>query len=119
MVAGKRQNPDRSEQPDSCDLTMHLVNAFSINDRGEITGWGVVPNGDPHAFLLVPCGQGTEGCGDAAESMTTAIQNRPAPTFHKSTIPQVPRTPNEVMAAWRARLAQRYHIPGSGTGPTN
>jgi probable HAF family extracellular repeat protein len=29
--------------------------AFFINDRGEIAGTGVLPNGDQHAVLLIPC----------------------------------------------------------------
>jgi probable HAF family extracellular repeat protein len=33
---------------------MHLVEAKYINDRGEITGDGVLPNGNHHAFLLIP-----------------------------------------------------------------
>jgi hypothetical protein len=33
---------------------LHLTGAASINDRGEITGTGVLPNGDVHAFLLRP-----------------------------------------------------------------
>jgi probable HAF family extracellular repeat protein len=33
---------------------LHLTAAVSINDRGEITGTGTLPNGDVHAFLLVP-----------------------------------------------------------------
>jgi hypothetical protein len=33
---------------------MHLVEAEYINDRGEIAGFGVLPNGDGHAFLLIP-----------------------------------------------------------------
>lgn len=33
---------------------LHLVEAKYINDRGEITGDGVLPNGNHHAFLLIP-----------------------------------------------------------------
>jgi probable HAF family extracellular repeat protein len=32
-----------------------LNNAININDRGEIAGIGVLPSGDQHVFLLVPC----------------------------------------------------------------
>jgi probable HAF family extracellular repeat protein len=38
-----------------------------INDRGEIAGLRVLPDGNLHAFLLVPCGEGTDGCVDAAD----------------------------------------------------
>jgi len=33
---------------------LYLVEAQFINDRGEIAGRGVLPNGDNHAFLLIP-----------------------------------------------------------------
>jgi hypothetical protein len=29
--------------------------AVFINDRGEIAGTGVLPNGNQHAVLLIPC----------------------------------------------------------------
>jgi probable HAF family extracellular repeat protein len=54
------------------DSAMHLYFALNINDHGEIAGLGSLPNGDTHAFLLIPCGEGTEGCEDEAESATTA-----------------------------------------------
>lgn len=41
------------------------VDAVFINDRGEIAGEGVLPNGDVHAVLLVPCDRNHpdfEGC---------------------------------------------------------
>jgi hypothetical protein len=33
-----------------------LLNASSINDRGEITGFGLTSNGEVHAYLLTPAG---------------------------------------------------------------
>jgi probable HAF family extracellular repeat protein len=44
---------------------LQLMVAGTINERGEIAGLGVLPNGDRHAFLLVPCNgehHGVEGC---------------------------------------------------------
>jgi probable HAF family extracellular repeat protein len=38
--------------PSGAQLTI----ALSINERGEIAAQGVLPNGDVHAFLLVPSG---------------------------------------------------------------
>jgi probable HAF family extracellular repeat protein len=35
-----------------------LTNVTTINERGEIAGYGVLANGDTHAYLLVPCGKG-------------------------------------------------------------
>jgi hypothetical protein len=41
------------------------IGAYNINDRGEITGQGVLANGDSRVVLLVPCDEnhaGIEGC---------------------------------------------------------
>ena len=47
-----------------------LTFALSINERGEIASLGLLPNGDQHAFLLIPCDDGegqAEGCEEAKE----------------------------------------------------
>jgi probable HAF family extracellular repeat protein len=41
--------------------TITVTSVTNINERGEITGTGVLANGDTHAYLLVPCGAG-DGC---------------------------------------------------------
>jgi probable HAF family extracellular repeat protein len=33
-----------------------------INEAGEIAGTGTLPNGDLHAYVLIPCKAGTKGC---------------------------------------------------------
>src|SRR5262249_50534953 len=38
-----------------------LIDAEYINDHGEIAGSGLDVDGNVHAFLLIPCGRGTEG----------------------------------------------------------
>lgn len=96
--------------PPGSDLTLTV--AGYINDRGEIAGTGVLANGDSHAFLLIPCGEGEEGCVDAPEGTTAARQNNPAPDPKNSAGQRHP-TPSG-MAAWRAWLAQRYRIAGLG-----
>jgi len=86
---------------------VQLTVGLSINERGEIAAQGVLSNGDIHAFVLIPCGEGTEGCRDAAESTTVVT---PAHASNGGTmLPQFRPTPS---AAWRSRLAHRYHIPG-------
>jgi probable HAF family extracellular repeat protein len=40
---------------------LHLTEADIINDHGDIAGVGVLPNGDQHTYLLVPCGEGCDG----------------------------------------------------------
>jgi hypothetical protein len=101
-----------------------LITAFNINDRGEIVGWGVPPGvQDPHfggrLFLLIPCGDVAEGCERNAVATVPATQSDSAPVVNSPTTSVHRRpTPREIVAAWRGRLAQRYHIPGSATGPT-
>lgn len=38
----------------AADAPLYLLNAFAINDRGEIVGFGVSGAGDLHGFLAVP-----------------------------------------------------------------
>ena len=52
------------------ESAMHLFWATNINNRGEIAGLGSLPNGDTHAFLLIPCGSAMGGCG--SETSATA-----------------------------------------------
>jgi hypothetical protein len=40
--------------------TQHVT---TINDRGEIAGTALLPNGETHAYLLVPCGEDGVACG--------------------------------------------------------
>ena len=58
--------------------SLHLTAAAFLNDRGEIVGDGLLPNGDNHGFLLIPCDEnhpGVEGCDYsmvAAEALPAA-----------------------------------------------
>jgi probable HAF family extracellular repeat protein len=45
---------------------------LSINDRGEITAAGSLPNGDTHSLLLVPCDEGHPGIEDCDYSLVHA-----------------------------------------------
>jgi probable HAF family extracellular repeat protein len=71
--------------PDS-DLT--ITDGHTINESGEITASGKLPNGDFHAILLIPCGShrsDSDGCRDATAPVAVHNNNqvrRPAP--HKS-----------------------------------
>ena len=98
--------------PPGSGLTLRLGGI--INDRGEIAAFWLLPNGDIHAVLLIPCQEGDGGCGDAAEGTTTTQSNPASVTSNVTTSTQGPRTPFGIVAAWRARWAQRYHIPGLG-----
>ena len=53
----------------SSNAGMYLFGAQNINDRGEISGLGFLPeSGEVHGFLLIPCGERTAGCGNQTES---------------------------------------------------
>jgi probable HAF family extracellular repeat protein len=91
-----------------------LGDVEQINDRGEMFGSTVLPNGDVHAFVLIPCGEGEEGCVDAPEGPAADRQNNPAPVAKSPTTQRRP-APSDIVAAWRVRTARRYHIPGAAT----
>lgn len=86
------------------NVGMQLVVASSINERGEIAGLGVLPNGDTHAFVLIPCGKGTEECGSGVAETTTTPSNSTLTVAQRLTI-------RRMMAGSRRRLAG---IPGLG-----
>src|SRR5215472_1492658 len=79
-----------------------------INDRGEIAGQGQLPNGDIHAFLLIPCEgdhAGEGGCEDAPEATNATIQDSPLPANQSSTnMPPSSLTPIEIEARMRGRF---------------
>ena len=92
--------------PDSASRPMA---PFVINDRAEIAGIGVLPDGSWHGFLMIPCGSGTEGCGSGAASRTTTTQGNSTLTMaQRIAIRQV------VARSW-IRFPQWYRIPSLGT----
>jgi probable HAF family extracellular repeat protein len=82
------------------ESAMHLFWGLNINDRGEIAGLGLLPNGDVHAFLLVPCGNAMEGCGSEATSVT-------APSRSNSILTLVQRSAIRKVIARSRRLGMR------------
>jgi len=66
--------------------TLQLFNAVYITDRGEITGFGILANGNVHTFLLIPCDEhhpGVEGCDYSLVDAAKAAQS-PAPHYVSS-----------------------------------
>jgi probable HAF family extracellular repeat protein len=102
---------------------LELVDAFDINDQGEIAALGVPPGVIPdpessgaHALLLIPSDRNdSPGRVDDPELTTDVTQrNAAALAVNPITSKQIPPTPRENVAAWRARMARRYHIPALG-----
>lgn len=103
---------------------LHLQWAMSINDRGEIAGQGLDTDGNLHDFLLIPCGEGDQACGDSALGAAASIQHHPAPSTQRNAIappssPALIGRPATILDRLRSRWTRRYHLPGSVTGPTN
>jgi probable HAF family extracellular repeat protein len=93
------------------DLT--LIAAAFINDRGEIAGMGVLPNGDTRAVLLVPASaEEIEAAKALAQTSEPKVTQAPAGGIEDRERLGAPRS--RMLDAWRARLAQRYQIPGLG-----
>jgi probable HAF family extracellular repeat protein len=106
---------------------LQLTFAVAINDRGEIAGFGVPAGCAPqdvgscgHAYVLIPCdANDATGCENAGVSATAGVQNRPAfVTKNITGSAQNHSMPSGAVAAWRAQMLHRYHIPG-GEAPKN
>jgi probable HAF family extracellular repeat protein len=88
-----------------------VVNAFDINDRGEIAGNGFLANGDARAVLLIPCDEnhaGVEDCDFDTVDAETAAQVRPAqitPAAAASSFANL--SPAERMTRFRSMMANR------------
>ncbi len=64
--------------PPGSDLT--ITDGETINDCGEIAGSGMLPNGDFHAVVLIPCDTGhgdSEGCQDSGREPKAPQARRP------------------------------------------
>lgn len=99
--------------------TLTLTVATLISDRGEIAVQGILPNGDTHAVLLIPCdGENSDesNCEDGTGA-ARAVQNQSAhgaPLTNAGA--QGNRRPNEMLDKVRARLLHRYS-QGTATSP--
>jgi probable HAF family extracellular repeat protein len=100
---------------------VQLTFALSINEHGEIASLGLLPNGDQHAFALIPCDENhpnLEGCDYSLIAATAgAPQPNPAGREIANRAPLPPRTwqPSR-FNAWQRR---RFNIPGRAIGPRN
>jgi probable HAF family extracellular repeat protein len=97
------------------DIT--LIAAIVINDRSEIVGVGILPNGDSHSVLLIPCDEnhaGVEDCDFDTVAAETAAQGRPAQTAQASAAADFTKLSHaELTARFRSMTMRRYHRFGT------
>jgi len=78
----------------------------SINDRGEITGIGLLANGNLHTYLLIPCDEnhpGIEGCDNSMVGAPVIVPQA-SPAVHDAARPAL--TPSLM------RRMSRHRFPG-------
>jgi probable HAF family extracellular repeat protein len=94
---------------------LQLEFAGNINDRGEISGLGVLPNGDTHAFVLVPCDDKHPGVAGCDYSMRDASATASVkPTTHATPGRRLRSLP---IPLWQR--GSRFHFPRPVLGQTN
>ena len=78
-----------------------------INDRGEIVGNGLLPNGDQHAVLLIPCDEshrGVEGCDysmvDGSDRQATQMATTAKPVLSPDSIRQLMQSAGRRSKPW-------------------
>lgn len=57
---------------------LYLLEAFGINDRGQISGFGILSDGELRAYRLTPCNNGDKGCGGGDSKYTVPQTNLPS-----------------------------------------
>ncbi len=93
------------------DSDLQLTAGKYTNDRGVISASGVLPNGDEHAVVLIPCAGNAAGCR-AARQITGKSASTVAGSPLASSATHQKMTRTEVIAGFRARRAQQYVFYG-------
>jgi probable HAF family extracellular repeat protein len=94
--------------PVGSDLT--LVEVERINNRGELFGIATLPSGDFHAFLLIPCKPGGEGCVDWTSASDRKAAESPVQT---RTAEQLLQARTAMLHRLRSGWTARYSGPSA------
>jgi probable HAF family extracellular repeat protein len=91
---------------------LYLLQAWDINDRGEIVGLGLAITGELHAFLATPCGdyEDAENCKGSPALRPAVTANQRVPT--NGTKPVVGGVLGQMLDRFRIRPFSRYQLPG-------
>jgi hypothetical protein len=89
-----------------------ITDGETINDRGDIAGSGMLPNGDFHAVVLIACGeaQHDDGCREAGEGANvrtmdmSSDQQGLAATRHQLSLKDVRRFVRNSVSVARRRV---------------
>ena len=104
----------------SSDLTLN--EATSLNDRGEISGFGTLANGDTHAFVLIPCDANhlnLEGCDYNPVEAVSQLQFRPTQVTPTPTTSPAKLSLTEMMSRFRRSNGSRGRRSGAPTAMLN
>jgi len=92
-----------------------LTEACCITEDGEIVATGTLASGAVRTILLIPCEESAEICVDAGEAALATTHDNLMVPLNRLTMSTTHPTPSETVPTWRARLAQRYHVPSLAT----
>ncbi len=90
---------------------LFLLEALSINDRGQIAGFGQLSDGEHRGFLLTPCDEkegANEGCGEGGGGIAVPQTSLVVRKAASGTLPQS-----------RLPWMYWYHLPSPTFGPRN
>jgi probable HAF family extracellular repeat protein len=93
--------------------SLYVPLAITINDRGEIAAPGLLPNGDQHAVLLIPCDEnhpGIKGCDYSLIEGSSTVAADTVPIAEGPTTPntRIPGRVNPMMRSFGRRSMPWY-----------
>jgi probable HAF family extracellular repeat protein len=107
------ENGDAPVNLNTLITTASLINVtfpVSLNDRGEIAADGILPNGDVHAVVLIPCDEnhsGVEGCDYEPVEVVAAAPVPSAQLIHTPAAAGTANAPSsEITSRFRSHMAR-------------